>query len=99
MLKHEPISQSFSLSGASWNRQQPGRNPALEGNWRRGRHSVRLSIRAEGCVSKGLAEAHQTPTRSKGVGCVGGHLGGRMSGRKTEREPETERNTDEEMCL
>lgn len=36
-------------------------------------------------MSKGLAEAHETPTRSKGVGCVGGHSGGRMSGRKTER--------------
>lgn len=43
-------------------------------------------------MSKGLAEAHQTATRSKGVGCLGGHLGGRMSGRKTERETETARN-------
>ena len=70
----------------------------LEGNWRRGRHGVRLSKRAEGCVSKGLAEAHQTPTRSSGW-VAGGHLGGRMSGRKTEREIETERNTDKEMRL
>ena len=97
MLTNEPISQSFSQSWASWTRQQPGSNPALEGNWRRGRHSVRLSKRAEGCVSKGLAEAHETPTRSKGVGCVGGHSGGRMSGRKTERRTETERIVDKGM--
>lgn len=97
MLINKPISQSFSLSGASWSRRQPGSNPELEGNWRQGRHGVRLSKRAEGCVSKGLAEAHQTPTRSKGVGCAGGHLGGRTSGRQTEREMETERKADKEM--
>ena len=97
VLTNEPISQSFSQSWASWTRQQPGSNPALEGNWRRGRHGVRLSKRAEGCVSKGLAEAHETSTRSKGVGCVGGHSGGRMSGRKTERQTETERIEDKGM--
>ena len=100
MLINKPISQSFSLSWASWTRQQPGSNPALEGNWRRGRHGVRLSKRAEGCVSKGLAEAHQTPTRSKGVGCVWGVIWvAEWVGEKTERETATERNADKVMVL
>lgn len=54
MSIYEAMSQSFSQSAASWT----GSNPALQGNWRQGRHGGRLSKGAEGCVTKGLAEAH-----------------------------------------
>lgn len=36
---------------------------------------IQESRGAESSVSKGLAEAHQTPTRSKRVGVCGGSLG------------------------
>lgn len=78
MLINQAISQSFSLSGASWTRQKT-RAGELEAR------KTRCKIIKESCVSKGLVEAHQTPTRSSGW-VAGGHLGGRMSGWKTERD-------------
>lgn len=78
MLINEPITHSFSLSQASWTWQQPGSNPVLQGNWRRGRHGVRLSKRAEGCVSK----AQQRRTKQQEVGTWGGRMSGRVDSRK-----------------
>lgn len=61
------------------------------------RKIIQESSRAESSVSKGLAEAHQTATRSERVECVEVHLVGRMSIRWTERQVWTEWSGDKEV--